>query len=300
MITGKVFNVQRYSIDDGPGIRTTVFLKGCPLKCKWCSNPESQNTWPEIAYRQSFCHKCGTCVAACPEKAISLGDEGIKIDRQRCTNCGLCAEVCPYNALEMIGEDMPVDDILEKVCSDMEYYLASGGGVTVSGGEPLLQADFVADLFAKCQIEGIHTCLDTSGCAPPPALKKVLPHTNMILFDIKHADPEQHKETTTRRNRVILHNLRFVVGSGADVIIRIPVIPGLNNSTEEVAKMARIIMDSGLDKAHLMPYHKYGLGKYKMLGRQYPLNGLEPPAKGELETIIKVMKKYGVKCEVRT
>ena len=299
MITGKIFNIQRYSIDDGPGIRTTVFLKGCPLRCKWCSNPESQNAWPEIVHRDSFCHRCGTCITACPEKAIVLGDKGIEIDRQRCTNCGRCAEVCPYNALEMVGQEMLVDDVLSEVRRDAEYYRVSGGGVTASGGEPLSQADFVAELFARCGEEGIHTCLDTSGYASPGAFKKVLAYTNIVFFDIKHTDPERHEEMTKHQNGVILDNLQIVVKSGVDVIIRIPVLSGLNSTVEEMADTAKLIRDSGLNKVHLLPYHKYGVGKYEMLDREYPLEDLVPPAPEELEAIVRMMNKYSLDCEVR-
>lgn len=299
MISGKVFNIQRYSIEDGPGIRTTVFLKGCPLRCIWCSNPESQNLWLELVYRDSFCRRCGTCVQACPESAISFDDGGPGIDRQRCNNCGQCAEACPYGALEMAGQEMTVENVFEQVLRDLDYYLVSDGGVTVSGGEPLLQADFVAELFVKCRNEGIHTCLDTSGCASPKSLRKVLTHTDLVYYDIKHADSERHKEMTQRRNRLILHNLRQVVRAGVPVVIRIPVIPGLNASVEEIEATAQLLRSFGLSKVHLLPYHRYGMGKYKMLDREYPLKDIKPPTTAELENMVIVMQNYGVECEVR-
>ena len=205
---GIVFNIQKYSIQDGPGIRTTVFLKGCPLRCAWCANPESQHAEPQIAHRDSLCSKCGRCVDACQEKAISVDAKGIYIDRKLCTNCGKCIDVCSPQALKMFGDKMSVREVFEKIREDAEFYRNSGGGVTVSGGEPLAQPDFVAALFRLCWNNGIETCIETSGCASSKALMEILPYTSLVLFDIKLGNPAAYRRWTSKSNEEILRKSR--------------------------------------------------------------------------------------------
>jgi pyruvate formate lyase activating enzyme len=296
---GVVFNIQRYSTQDGPGIRTVVFLKGCTLRCWWCSNPESQRAHPEVAHSDSLCNLCQLCVSSCKTGAIMVNNRGVHINRKLCTNCGACADVCPLQAIKVYGKEMTVKEVLQEVEKDRGYFQNSGGGVTASGGEPLCQPDFVADLFKSCLDKGIHTALDTCGCVSTDALEEVLPYTRLVLFDIKHTDPEVHKKMTGRANDQIIRNLGFIARKGVSLTVRVPLIPGINDSDEEMRSIARIITEYGLEpKVDLIPYHRYGVGKYKMLDRRYKLNKLIPNRGNELERIKHVFESFGVEPNI--
>ena len=299
-VKGIVFNIQRYSIHDGPGIRTTVFMKGCPLRCLWCSNPESQNSWPEVAHRDSLCNKCGRCVGVCDAQAISVDDKGVRINRKRCTNCGKCVEVCTPGALKFFGNEMSVEEVFQEVEKDVEFYRNSGGGVTLSGGEPLSQPAFAAAFFRRCRNAGIDTCLDTSGFASASALEQVLPYTSLVLFDVKLSDPMAHRRWTRKSNERIIRNLELVVTRGIPVVIRVPLFPGINDSDEELRGIARIVagFSKGAGKVNLLPYHRYGMGKYKMLDRRYRLNSLARPKDAELQGTKQIFESFGFDCEV--
>ena len=297
---GYVYNIQRYCIDDGPGIRTTVFLKGCPLQCLWCANPESQKMLPEVGYRASICKKCGKCVAACTKNAITFEDEEIKIDRRLCDNCGDCVEACTYGARDFYGKAMTVGDVFKQVERDLQYYISSNGGVTVSGGEPLMQADFTRALLKKCQIEGIHTCIETCGMATEAKLNKVLPFVSLFLYDLKHMDSLTHKKLTGSPNESILRNLKLVADNGAALIIRIPLIPTCNDSTENLTAIADIV--ASLNRSvgvEVMPYHNYGVNKYEMLDRPYHLKDLERPSEEKLSETADIFKSRGIECLIR-
>jgi len=299
LLTGIIFNIQRFSIQDGPGIRTTVFMKGCPLRCPWCSNPESQNKFPEIAHSDSLCDKCGRCVEVCEFQAISLNDNGVKIDRETCTGCGKCIEVCTPGALKCYGKETPLEEVYQEVIRDVPFYQDSGGGVTAGGGEPLSQADFVAELFKRCQDAGINTCLDTCGYAASSALEKVLPHTNLALFDVKLMDPSAHQKVTGKSNERILRNLELVAASGVPVIVRIPVIPGINDSQENITDTARYVTNiNGLGEINLFPYHRFGESKYAMLDRQYSLGELTTPQHSHIEELVNIVKSFGLECQI--
>ena len=295
-----VFNIQRYSIQDGPGIRTTVFLKGCPLRCAWCSNPESQNSGPEVVHRDSLCTKCARCVELCSEQAISLVEGKVHINRETCSNCGRCVTVCDAGALKLFGESLSARSVFKQIEKDAEFYRESGGGVTVSGGEPLSQAPFVAALFQLCQAKGIETCVETSGYASQQALEKVAPFTSLFLFDVKLSRAASHQEWTGRSNQLILSNLKRAVASGKEVIMRIPLIPGINDSEEELRELAIIALDYLKEprKVNLLPYHRFGMGKYQMLDRSYDLSELVSQKDAELQKHKQLFESYGLHCEI--
>jgi len=296
---GIVFNIQRYSIDDGPGIRSTVFLKGCPLRCLWCSNPESWNSLPEVTYRYTSCRKCGRCVQVCPMQAITLDKDGVHIDRERCRNCGRCAKECVAEALKITGKKMTAGEVFAVVNRDIDYYRNSGGGVTVSGGEVLSQPDFTAALLKLCQDAGLHTCVDTSGYGEKEALDRVLAYCNLVYFDLKHMDPIQHKKLTGQSNEVILRNLAVLIDRRIPVVIRVPLIPGYNNSDKNIAAMAQTVADLTKEApVHLLPYHRYGVSKYKMLGRKYTLEGVKQLTEEELARAQKIVESFGLECMI--
>jgi len=266
---GVVFNIQKFSVDDGPGIRTTVFMKGCPLNCPWCGNPESKNFIPELMTRDINCKGCGACVKVCPQDAISLTkDTGRRIDRTICDQCLLCVQSCLYGSLVRCGTHMTVNEVLDEVLQDRIFYKNSGGGVTVSGGEPLSQSAFVSALFAECKNEGLQTALDTSGYAKWKHIQAVLPFVDLILFDIKHLDPEIHQKIIGVSNDIILDNLEKV-SKVKEVWLRIPLVPGFNDSEEQIRKIALLGKEVGVQKISLLPYHEGGRSKSDQLGIAY-------------------------------
>jgi pyruvate formate lyase activating enzyme len=302
-ITGTVFNIQRFSIQDGPGIRTTVFLKGCPLTCLWCSNPESQHPFPEVAHRDSLCIHCGECLKACSHGAIHLiaHDESskVKIDRVKCINCGACVQTCKGGALKLYGQVMSVEEAFAEVRRDTAFYANSGGGVTASGGEPLSQAEFVAELFHCCRRTGIHTTIETCGYGSVPDLEKILSETDLVLFDLKLMDGNDHRKFTKKLNRVILRNARLIVAKGIPMIIRIPLIPGVNDSEDKLNSLARFVSELNYERrVNLLPYHRLGEGKYKMLDRPYELALVQPPEDEHMREGMELFKRYNLDCTI--
>ncbi|MBM3167169.1 MAG: glycyl-radical enzyme activating protein [Chloroflexi bacterium] len=296
---GLVFNIQRYSIHDGPGIRTTVFLKGCPLKCKWCSNPESINPSPELMVRESQCDGCGKCVEPCTHHAIELHDDHVHIDRSKCDLCLKCAEACPRGAIELSGKYMSVEEALEECSKDEIFYQNSGGGVTLSGGEPLYQPEFTLNLLQACKEKALNTAIDTSGFANWKIIEKMLPYIDLVLYDIKHLDPEMHASATGVSNEVILDNLQKIVKSGKTrVWIRIPVIPNFNDSETYIEKLAKTLVGMPAEKISLLGYHEWGKSKYFSLGKEYPLNGCAPLAEERLESLKDIMQSRGLQVTI--
>jgi pyruvate formate lyase activating enzyme len=298
-VTGTVFNIQRYSIDDGPGIRTTVFLKGCPLACVWCSNPESQNHVPELMHRESVCKRCYRCVAACPIGAISVGPDGIVIDRDLCDVCGECVRACPHGAMQITGREMTADEVFEVVKRDSDFYRDSGGGVTVSGGEVLMQPDFALAILKLCKEAGFHTCVDTSGQGSTEGLRRLIPYVDLFYFDIKHLDPRIHRAETGIPNDDILRNFAVVATSGVPAVVRVPVVPGFNDTVDAIADIADFVaarMPGGT--VHLLPYHRYGQQKYAMLGLDYELGAAETPSSEFMKAARKILESRGLECEV--
>ena len=298
-LTGIVFNIQRYSIDDGPGVRTTVFFKGCPLTCLWCSNPESQNPVPEVTWRYTSCKHCGTCASVCPEKAVTLDGDEVIIDRNTCTLCETCVDACIPEALSISGKRMTVEEVFSIVKRDLDYYEASSGGVTASGGEILGQSDFVAALFKRCREEGIGTCADTSGFGSSEALKKILEYSDLVLYDLKHMDPVEHMRSCGQSNELILRNLEVAIKSEAQVIIRVPLIPEFNTSDEALSSIAQAVRDiTGDVEVNIMPYHRYGANKYRMIGKKYSLDELRELLHQEKTRAKEIFESFGLKCEV--
>jgi pyruvate formate lyase activating enzyme len=296
-----VTNIQGYSIHDGPGIRTVVFLKGCSLACRWCSNPECISPKPEVGFVASLCTRCGACAGVCPENALHQeGDRPPVIERSLCTGCGKCAAACTYGALVLYGTPMEPDEVFDAVRRDNIFYAASGGGVTVSGGEALLKPRFVAAVFEACRRDGLSTCVETSGQAPEAALREVLPLTDLLLFDLKLMDPARHAAETGSPNDRILANARVAAASGAPLLFRMPLVPGVNDDEPNIRATAAFIRSLGsrTPGLQLMPYHRFGKGKYDSLGRPYPLAGLPAPAKEQVRAVQDIFIGLGVACTV--
>ncbi len=298
-VSGTIFNIQRFSVQDGPGIRTTVFIKGCPLRCPWCSNPESQNTFFEVGHIDSLCNHCGRCLEVCEANAITYEEKGIKIDREKCTNCGKCVPVCTQNAIRLFGQEVSIDDIFSEIERDVLFYRNSNGGITASGGEPLHQPKLVTALFKRAQAMGLHTAIETCGYSTESALDSVLEYTDLVLFDLKIMDPEAHLAITGVPNGPILRNAKRVLEKGVPMIIRVPLIPTITDTEENIREIARFVkeLDSGLT-VNVLPYHRFGVNKYKMLDREYSLSELKPVSDERLKEIVDYFEAQGLTCEV--
>jgi pyruvate formate lyase activating enzyme len=300
-ITGQVFNIQRYSIHDGGGIRTLVFLKGCPLRCLWCCNPESQKAGPELGFIESRCvggGACGApCVSVCPVDAVRLNGQGKPmIDRATCDACGKCAAACGKDALKVVGREMTVDEVMAEVEKDRAFYRRSGGGLTLGGGEPLAQHQFAAELLEAAQGAYLHTALETCGHAPWSYFEAALKHVDLLQFDLKHLDSEKHRELTGQTNELILSNLERIlsVKASQDVIIRIPIVPGCTDSVENIREMAGFVAGLGFQQIELVPYHRLGVSKYAQYGMVYPLAGCDPSPQSHLDDLRKVAEESGL------
>lgn len=297
-VVGRIFDIQRFSIHDGPGIRTIVFFKSCPLRCAWCSNPESQHCISEIMYSESRCIKCDLCVPVCPQRALSPSETGIVVDRTKCDGCGKCAEVCPSGALRLAGRQMTADEVLGQVARDDPFYSHSGGGLTLSGGEPLSQPDFALELLRGARRLGFHTAVETTGEASADAVRRVLGEADLILFDVKHINPFKHYEGTDKGNSRILENARLAASLGIPIIVRIPVIPGFNDSIEEMVEIGRFARDIGVADIHFLPYHRYGLAKYAALGRDYPLANAATPNRDKVQAFKSALQALGLNVSI--
>lgn len=271
MPDGLVFDIKRFAINDGPGVRTTVFLKGCPLHCFWCHNPESQSYHAQLARYDSKCIRCGGCVAACPSHAAHIHEGDIRLDRKLCVLSGRCADVCPAEAMVIIGRRRELDDVVREVLADRPFYETSGGGATLSGGEPLLQHEFVTTLIDALHAEGVHVALDTSGYASAEIFDRVASAVDLVLFDIKALDPERHREATGVPNDLILDNLRRFRAAHPEicVVLRYPLIPGFNDRPEDVEALLALARELDLP-VDLLPYHPLGTGKYEAVGMDAP------------------------------
>lgn len=294
--TGVVFNIQRFSTEDGPGIRTTVFAKGCPLRCRWCHNPEGLSPHPQLAWYDVRCIGARRCLAACPESALELSAGGMRIDRDRCTACDRCSDACPSGALEIIGWRRTAEAVFAEVAKDIDFYQASGGGLTVSGGEPAMQPEFVGELLERCRAAGIPTALDTCGYAEWSVYERLLPRVDLVLFDLKIADWQRHRDATGVDTDRIFANAAAISERGADTWIRTPVIPGCTDDPENIAALAAFIRARlpSVRRWDLLPYTKLGRPKYHRLDIPYLLEEVEPPTTEEMGRLAEIARESGV------
>lgn len=295
-----ISEIQRYCIHDGPGVRTVVFLKGCPLRCRWCANPEAISFRPELMVLDEQCIGCGRCVAACTLGALSFEQGHVTVNRPRCDACGDCAAACPTASLRICGTPMSVEEVIRVAARDMPYYRNSGGGVTLSGGEPAAQPGFSVMLLKALRDAGIHSAIETSGCAPAEHFDAVAGAADLVLFDLKHTDPAKHEEQTGVPNGGIVGNLKRLVGTGKPVVLRIPVVPGVNDAIGELVRLANFAKGLGdaVERIDLLPYHRYGVPKYARLGMASCFNGTEPPPPEKMEEIAGLFRAFDVKTSV--
>jgi len=297
--TGTVFNIQRYSIHDGPGIRTTVFLKGCPLNCWWCQNPESQLSGQEMVFWEDRCIGCEACFLNCPSAAIQMENKKPVTDKNGCNLCGECSRICPTNAREMIGKKITAEEIIKEVEKDLVFYKESGGGVTFSGGEPLGQSEFLEILLIYCQKKKIHTAVDTSGYISWEILSKISSKVNLFLYDLKIMDNKRHKKYTGISNELILENLKKLSSVHNNIFVRFPVIPGINDDYQNIKEMGEFLSSLKIAQVNLLPYHYIGVDKYRRLGRTYKLATTQPPLKEKLSEVSAILKKFNLNVKLR-
>lgn len=308
---GIVFNIQRFSIHDGPGIRTTVFLKGCSLHCFWCHNPEGIHLKPEIQFYPGRCIVDGECARVCSENAHEFIDGQHFFYRDRCTSCGDCVDVCYTNALELDGKTLAVDQVMEEILADRSFYESSGGGVTLSGGDPLVQRGFTRAILERCKQESIHTAIETTANCRWEHLADLLPLTDLVMMDIKHMDPEKHRQATGVTNTRILANARRLAQVGIPLILRTPVIPGVNDSPDDIAAIAgfiRELVQQGSSNGHyksaapvleLLPFHRLAEDKYHSLGMEYRVRNMQPPSREKMDELVEVARLQGISARHR-
>ncbi len=295
MAKGIIFDIKRYAIHDGPGIRTTIFLKGCPLRCQWCQNPEGQETYPEIILRSSRCAtECNECVSVCPRDAISKDGNSIEIDKAKCDLCAKCEEVCVYEALEIVGREMTVQEVMEEIEKDRVFFDESGGGITFSGGEPLMHVDFLEALLKEIGKKNIHVTLDTSGYVAFEDLGRICDKVDLFLYDLKIMDDEKHEKYTGVSNKIILENLRKLTELGKSVAVRIPLISGINDDNQSIHMFVDFLQSlKNIKQINLLSYHRGGCEKYKRLRKEKFAKTFNSPSDERIEDIKKIFTDSG-------
>lgn len=294
--SGIIFNIQKFSVNDGPGIRTVVFFKGCPLRCKWCANPESQLAKPQILWNQKKCIQCHHCMNICPDQAVSLKENRIIFDPLKCSLCQKCISECPQKALETDGYSITVKEIMDIVMQDLVFYEESGGGITLSGGEFFSQPDFATELLLASKQRGLHTCCETTGFVKPEVFQKVIQYVDYVLFDVKHWDQKIHQSGTGVSNELPLSNLKYTIASGKEVLPRIPVIPGFNDSLEDALKLAETLHLAGAKRCQLLPFHQFGENKYHLLNYSYDYENLPSLHKDDLQEYLKTILNMNIEA----
>ena len=298
-LSGLIFSISRFDAEDGPGIRTTVFLNGCPLRCLWCHSPQSISREPQLAFYSNRCIGCGACVEACPQNARIVSATERCLLWEKCDDCGKCAEACPSKALEMVGEWLTVEQVMDVIKRDLVYYRNSGGGVTFSGGEPLAQPRFLVPCLKRCKEIGIHTALDTSGFVKWSILERMLPYIDLFLYDVKHMDSGKHEKFTGVGNELILQNLRSISQQGKRIWVRIPLIPGCNDSEGNLHRVAEFVEPlTSVEKVVLLPYNIAASAKYQFIGKKYGLEHLVPHSNEEMAAFVEIFLRLGVRAEL--
>lgn len=295
-----IFDIQRFSVHDGPGIRTTVFFKGCNLRCFWCHNPESISPEPEIQYLPFKCIGCGRCLTVCLPGCHQIDEDGRHVfDRSECTLCHDCVENCPSEALSLVGRDYTVQEVLDVVLRDQPFYKESGGGMTCSGGEPMLQSDFLRHLLAEAKAAGLHTAVDTAGNVPFQRLTDVMPYTDLFLYDVKCMDPVRHRQVTGVGNERILDNLVRLDQAGAKIWVRIPIIPSVNDNLENILSTVDLLKGmKHLERVELLTYHRLGGGKYESLGKTYKALDIQPPTRETMKQLAQPFADAGLNVKI--
>ncbi len=295
-----IFDIKRYAISDGPGIRIAIYFKGCPLRCKWCHNPESQLPKMQKLYTTSKCIGAQDCIEICPEDALKLTPEGIITDGEKCTLCGLCADACPTKAIEMSGRVYQPDELMQLIERERIHIDQSRGGVTFSGGEPLMYADFLIEMLKKCGEKGLHRAVDTCGYSSENTLLEVAKHADLFLFDLKLMNSDQHKKWTGKDNKLILANLKVLAKTGTDINIRVPLIKNVNTDENELSEMARFVaaLPGKKPLVNLLPYHNIAAHKYEKLGTKYKEFEMAEPADEDLLLAEKIFTSYGISTEI--
>ncbi|MFT3894400.1 MAG: glycyl-radical enzyme activating protein [Anaerolineales bacterium] len=310
MPNGTIFDLKKYSINDGPGIRTTVFFSGCPLSCLWCHNPESQSLTPELLYRAGRCLLCGACVEVCPEGAIQMQSNvsvesletihSIITDRSKCTHCQTCISACYSEAREFSGGETSVTELMTQIMREIPFYDESGGGVTFSGGEPLMQPTFLSALLKACRKQEIHTTVDTCGFANWNVFEQIRNDVDLFLYDLKHMDSVRHREVTGVPNEVILSNLQKLSAHGHRILVRIPLIPSINDDEKNLSECGQFLASlPHLEGVELMGYHDIAQAKYEALGREYTLSETKPPTETEINQAAELLRRYRLNVSVR-
>lgn len=294
-VAANIFNIQKFSLHDGPGIRTTVFFKGCPLRCTWCANPESIRPGPQVLWEAAKCVRCGMCAGACRTGAIRIEDDKVAVAHKECTGCGACARACPEGALTLSGKEYGVEEILAICLQDRDFYDESGGGVTLSGGEVMMQPLFARELLRRLKEEGVHTAIETNGFVKTGIFRGVADAADLLLFDVKHYDGQKHIEGTGVDNSLILENLRWAIGLGKKVLVRTPVIPGYNDSLADAAGFAQTLAAIPVDTVQLLPFHQFGQNKYESLGMTYAMAALPQLHKEDLAAFREALLAAGMK-----